>query len=94
MPIPDYQTLMLPLLKIAGDGKVHTKRDAVNELAVQFNVSEEERKELLPSGKHTGGKNDTFANIQCLDFLAVDCPYASIGCDNHSGRQKPDHLKA
>jgi restriction system protein len=48
--IPDYQTLMLPLLKLAGDGKVHTKRDAVNELAVQFGVSEEERKELLPSG--------------------------------------------
>jgi len=51
MPIPDYQTLMLPLLKIADDGEVHTKRDAVNELAVQFGLSETERKELLPSGK-------------------------------------------
>jgi restriction system protein len=50
MPIPDYQTLMLPLLKLAADGKVHTKRDAVNELAKQFGVTEEERKELLPSG--------------------------------------------
>lgn len=50
MPIPDYQTLMLPLLKIAGDGKVHPKRDAVSELAAQFGVSEDERKELLPSG--------------------------------------------
>ncbi len=51
MPIPDYQTLMLPLLKIAGDGKIHTKRDAVTELAVQFGLTESERKELLPSGK-------------------------------------------
>lgn len=51
MPIPDYQTLMLPLLKIAGDGKIHTKRDAVTELAVQFGLTEAERKELLPSGK-------------------------------------------
>lgn len=51
MPIPDYQTLMLPLLKIAGDGEIHTKRDAVHELAVQFGLSETERKELLPSGK-------------------------------------------
>ena len=50
MPIPDYQTLMLPLLKIASDGKVHTKRDAVNELATQFGVTEEEQKKLLPSG--------------------------------------------
>ena len=50
MPIPDYQTLMLPLLKIAGDGAVHTKREAVNKLATQFGVTDEERKELLPSG--------------------------------------------
>jgi len=51
MPIPDYQTLMLPLLKIAGDGGVHSKRDVVPELATQFGLTEEERKELLPSGK-------------------------------------------
>jgi hypothetical protein len=57
MPIPDYQTLMLPLLKIASDGKFHTKRDAVNELAVQFGVSEEERKELLPSGNQAAFDN-------------------------------------
>jgi restriction system protein len=30
MSIPDYQTLMLPLLRIAADGKEHTKREAVN----------------------------------------------------------------
>lgn len=51
MPIPDYQTLMLPLLKLAGDGAVHSKRDTVPELASQFGLSEEEQKELLPSGK-------------------------------------------
>jgi restriction system protein len=51
MAIPDYQTLMLPLLKLAGDGAAHSNRDVVNVLAVQFGVSEEERKELLPSGK-------------------------------------------
>jgi restriction system protein len=51
MPIPDYQTLMLPLLKLAGDGAVHSKRDTVPELASQFGLTEEEQKELLPSGK-------------------------------------------
>ena len=50
MPIPDYQTLMLPLLKIAGDGKVHTKREALSVLAEQFKLTEDDRKELLPSG--------------------------------------------
>jgi len=51
MPIPDYQNLMLPLLKLAGDGAVHSKRDTVPELASQFSLTEEEQKELLPSGK-------------------------------------------
>lgn len=51
MPIPDYQTLMTPLLKIAGDGNVHSMSDVVSELAEEFGLTEEERKELLPSGK-------------------------------------------
>ena len=50
MPIPDYQSLMLPLLKVAADGKVHTKRDATQELSQRFELTEEECKELLPSG--------------------------------------------
>ena len=50
MPIPDYQTVMLPLLKMAGDGKEHHIRDAINDLAGQFELTEGERKELLPSG--------------------------------------------
>lgn len=50
MSIPDYQSLMLPLLKTAADGKVHTKREALNELAESFGLTEDERKELLPSG--------------------------------------------
>src|SRR5438094_2741900 len=50
MPIPDYQTVMLPLLKLAADGKEHHIRDAINALGNQFGLSEQERKELLPSG--------------------------------------------
>ena len=46
MVIPDYQSLMLPLLKYAGDGKEHRIRDAVEKLAEEFRLSEEERKEL------------------------------------------------
>jgi hypothetical protein len=51
MAIPDYQTLMLPLLKIAGDGDIHTKQDCLNPLAIEFRVSDEERMAMLPSGK-------------------------------------------
>lgn len=50
MAIPDYQTLMLPLLHLAEDGADHKFRDAVEQLALEFNLSSDERSELLPSG--------------------------------------------
>jgi len=49
--IPDYQSIMLPLLKYAGDKKDHRIRDATEELANEFDLTEEERKELVPSGQ-------------------------------------------
>lgn len=53
MPIPDFQQLMLPLLKYASDGQEHSLREAIEALANTFNLSEEESKELLPSGQQT-----------------------------------------
>lgn len=50
MAIPDYQSLMLPVLKLAADEKEHKFSQAVEELADQFGLSTEERNELLPSG--------------------------------------------
>lgn len=50
MAIPDYQTLMLPVLKLAQDGQIHRFRDAIEKLAVEFSLTDEERRELLPSG--------------------------------------------
>ncbi|HOI19245.1 MAG TPA: winged helix-turn-helix domain-containing protein [Candidatus Woesearchaeota archaeon] len=51
MAIPDYQTLMLPLLKSISDGQEHKTRDVVTSLSDEFGLTEEERKELLPSGQ-------------------------------------------
>lgn len=51
MTIPDYQTVMLPLLRLASDEQEHSSREAIEKLADQFELSEQERKELLPSGR-------------------------------------------
>lgn len=51
MAIPDYQTLMLPLMKVAADGREHQTRETINLLADQFGLTESERKELLTSGR-------------------------------------------
>ena len=50
MSIPDYQTLMLPLLTLAADGNEHRFRDAVEQLAGRFELSDDERATMLPSG--------------------------------------------
>ena len=49
--IPDYQTVMLPLLKTVSDGQEYRLNDVVEILAKQFNLTKEERAELLPSGQ-------------------------------------------
>jgi restriction system protein len=51
MAIPDYQSLMLPLLKYLEDGKEHHVREAIEALAQQFSLSPEERRQILPSGQ-------------------------------------------
>jgi len=51
MAIPDFQSVMLPLLKFASDGREHSLQEAVDALAVSFQLTPEEKQELLPSGK-------------------------------------------
>ena len=51
MAIPDYQTIILPLLKFYSDNQEHSFRDAVEEMAKEFKLTDQERKELLPSGQ-------------------------------------------
>ncbi len=53
MAVPDFQSLMLPLLRLAGDGMDHTFKDAVEAIAIEFSLTPEERNELLPSSSRT-----------------------------------------
>ena len=49
--IPDFQAVLLPLLRVLSDEKEKTTIDTIESLASHFNLTEDERKELLPSGK-------------------------------------------
>jgi restriction system protein len=50
MPIPDYQTLMRPLLALLADGKVHPLPELRKGLISGFQLTEEEVKVRLPGG--------------------------------------------
>lgn len=56
MAVPDFQSLMFPVLRLSSQGEIRIS-DAVERLADEFELSEEDRAELLPSGRQT-----TFAN--------------------------------
>lgn len=50
MAIPDYQTIMLPLLTFMADQKEHNVREMIDYLAGEFQLTDEEKRRLLPSG--------------------------------------------
>ncbi len=51
MTLPDYQTLMLPLLEFVANKREHSVKEAISHLANRFNLTKEDREELIPSGK-------------------------------------------
>ena len=51
MPVPDFQSLMLPLLRQVADQKEYKFRDLIEALASEFKLSESDRKEVLASGR-------------------------------------------
>jgi len=50
MSIPGFQSLMLPLLRFASDQHEHSTREAIEVLAKEFHITDEELAQLLPSG--------------------------------------------
>ena len=57
MPIPDFQTIMRPLLSLLEDGRERPVAELRSALAREFNLSTEDLEEELPSGRAK-----TFAN--------------------------------
>lgn len=57
MAIPDFQALMLPLLKVVADGREHSFRNLLGVLAKEFHLTDEEQEQYL-----TGRRRPAFNN--------------------------------
>ncbi|RIL06812.1 MAG: restriction endonuclease [Proteobacteria bacterium] len=57
MPIPDYQAVMLPLLRFVADEKEHSIGEVVDAVSREFALTEAERQQLVPSGQSTVIRN-------------------------------------
>jgi restriction system protein len=51
MPIPAFQTVMLPFLETLADGRVWTMREVTEQLAKRFDLTDQEIHERIPSGE-------------------------------------------
>lgn len=49
MAVPDFQSMFVPLLKVVSDGRNHTTKEIVEALVEHFQLSNEDREEMLPS---------------------------------------------
>jgi restriction system protein len=49
--IPDFQTIMLPILVILRDQNEHQLGEVTATIEDQFNLTEQERAELVPNGR-------------------------------------------
>ena len=73
MAIPDYQSCMRPLLKAVEDGQTYKFKDLVDKLADEFQLTDEEKNELIPSGVQTvinsrvGWARTYLVKAQCLE---------------------------
>lgn len=57
MAFPDYQSIMLPLLRHVSDNNVHALKTVVEALATHFALTDDERREMLPSGMQAAFDN-------------------------------------
>jgi restriction system protein len=97
--IPDYQSLMLPLLRLVSDRQEYKYRDIIEKLAVEYKLTDEERKELLASGNQAIFDNRVgWAKTYLKKAGLLDSPKRATFVITELGLQvlnkKPDRIDA
>ena len=98
MAIPDFQQCMRPFLAALEDSQIHHFNDGYEAVCKHFNVSEDERRKLLPSGKQTYVRNRCgWANTYMKKAGLITSPERSHVQITQRGLQvledKPDGFK-
>ena len=95
MPIPNYQVVMLPLLRLASDGAERPFREAVERLSDEFALTDDERAELLPSGTaNVSGSRVGWARTYLKQAGLLDAPKRGIFRITPEGKALLDKIPA
>lgn len=88
MPMPDFQTLMRPLLSLHADGAEKTQADLRRQLAVEFELTPEELEERIPSGlANTFANRVAWASTHMKQAALLDKPRRGISVITARGRE-------
>lgn len=71
MAIPDFQSLMLPLLRLCADGGEHARRDLTDTLAEECSLTADERRQLISSGRQPRFNNRVHWAISHLKMAGL-----------------------
>ena len=71
MAIPDYQTIMKPLLELLSDGREYKLAEIRDLLAPKFRVTQSERRRQLPSGDKTYNNRVRWASKYLVEACLI-----------------------
>ncbi len=99
MSVPDYQSILLPLMQLASDGKEHSFRESIEYAAKFLKISDDDRKTLLPSGTQSTFDNRVgWAKTHLLKAKLLESPRRSIFQITARGKEvisrKPSQINA
>lgn len=66
MAVPEFQGFMLPILNLFSDGNKHTTKECMETVIKYFNLSDEDVKLTVPSGKQTLVANRVYWSLTYL----------------------------
>lgn len=88
MAIPDYQTLMLPVLRATSDGREHQMKELISLLIDKYDMTEEEKTQLLPSGTaHVFGSRVAWAKTYLKQAGLLSSPRRGVFIITASGKE-------
>ena len=100
MPIPDFQSIMRPLLAHLVDGRTRSNRETLDALSRHFSLSNEELAELLPSGQQSVFSNRiAWAKAHLKNAGLIESPsrgqyqISARGLETLQHNQQPINLK-
>jgi restriction system protein len=88
VPIPDFQSIMRPLLAVLADGQDETVQTIRDTLARQFELTDEELEQRLPSGRDRTYRNRVgWALTHLKGAVVIESPRRGVYRITERGRQ-------